>query len=484
MINALYVNGNKSSLPGAKEKGINLDHVQNGMIAISAVQSGDFDAVIIEDELPLMTPSRLIKELFKTNRAIPIVTLVRSEKRRKTILDDVGMGLFGYFEPEFSSVDHLLNLLKSAKRFHEFKKQAPKTSLRHFSGRGFEKIVGYSDKMLDIYHLMTQIKTKDVTTILYGESGTGKNLIADTLHRISLRRDRPNIAVNCPAIPSELLESELFGHEKGAFTGAHERKDGKFLAANSGSIFLDEIGDMSPSLQAKVLRVLESGEIERVGGAETIKINVRIISATNQPLDSKIQDGTFRQDLYHRINVFPITIPPLRDRKEDIAPTVMTILKSLKKKHKISVDFISHNAMNRLIDFDWPGNVREMENTLERVVLINDKSLIKLDNIESILNKSTNFNVGSKEESIEKNINLNAIADGGESNEVEKIKNLPDSALLKIDKPMTLKELEKIAILAGLERANWNMSTASQQLGISRMTLYRKLTQHNISKDG
>ncbi|MDC3166260.1 sigma-54 dependent transcriptional regulator [Candidatus Marinimicrobia bacterium] len=484
MINALYVNGNKSSLPGAKEKGINLDHVQNGMIAISAVQSGDFDAVIIEDELPLMTPSRLIKELFKTNRAIPIVTLVRSEKRRKTILDDVGMGLFGYFEPEFSSVDHLLNLLKSAKRFHEFKKQAPKTSLRHFSGRGFEKIVGYSDKMLDIYHLMTQIKTKDVTTILYGESGTGKNLIADTLHRISLRRDRPNIAVNCPAIPSELLESELFGHEKGAFTGAHERKDGKFLAANSGSIFLDEIGDMSPSLQAKVLRVLESGEIERVGGAETIKINVRIISATNQPLDSKIQDGSFRQDLYHRINVFPITIPPLRDRKEDIAPTVMTILKSLKKKHKISVDFISHNAMNRLIDFDWPGNVREMENTLERVVLINDKSLIKLDNIESILNTSTNFNVGSKEESIEKNINLNAIADGGESNEVEKIKNLPDSALFKIDKPMTLKELEKIAILAGLERANWNMSTASQQLGISRMTLYRKLTQHNISKDG
>ena len=484
MINALYVNGNKSSLPGAKEKGINLDHVQNGMIAISAVQSGDFDAVIIEDELPLMTPSRLIEELFKTNRAIPIVTLVRSEKRRKTILDDVGMGLFGYFEPEFSNADHLFNLLKLAKRFHEFKKQAPKTSLRHFSGRGFEKIVGYSDKMLDIYHLMTQIKTKDVTTILYGESGTGKNLIADTLHRISLRRDRPNIAVNCPAIPSELLESELFGHEKGAFTGAHERKDGKFLAANSGSIFLDEIGDMSPSLQAKVLRVLESGEIERVGGAETIKINVRIISATNQLLDSKIQDGSFRQDLYHRINVFPITIPPLRDRKEDIAPTVMTILKGLKKKHKISVDFISHNAMNRLIDFDWPGNVREMENTLERVVLINDKSLINLEHIESILSNNANFNVGSKEESRENNINLDAIAYDGESNEKEKVKNLSDPILSKIDEPMTLKELEKIAILAGLERANWNMSTASQQLGISRMTLYRKLTQHNISKDG
>mgnify|MGYP001416776226 FL=1 len=484
MINALYVNGAKSILPGIKEAGINLDHVQNGMIAISAVQSGDFDAVIIEDELPLMTPSRLIKELFKTNRAIPIVTLVRSEKRRETILDDVGMGLFGYFEPEFSKEDQLANLLKSAKRFHDFKKQAPKTSLRHFSGRGFEKIVGYSDKMLNVYHLITQIKTKDVTTILYGESGTGKNLIADTLHNISLRRDRPNIAVNCPAIPSELLESELFGHEKGAFTGAHERKDGKFLAANSGSIFLDEIGDMSPSLQAKVLRVLESGEIERVGGAETIRIDVRIISATNQPLDRKIQDGSFRQDLYHRINVFPITIPPLRDRKEDIAPTVMTILKGLKKKHDISVNFISQNAMKRLVEYDWPGNVREMENTLERVVLIHDNPLVRLENIDNILKSNADTNIELSEKNKTQSTNKDDLYVKLDNHEEEQVKNLNEPVLSKINTPMTLKELEKIAILAGLERANWNMSTAAQQLGISRMTLYRKLTQHNISKDG
>ena len=253
MINTLYVNGPRNNLSGLEDKTIHLDQVQNGMIALSAVQTGDFDAVIIEDELPLMAPSRLIQELFKTNATIPIIALIRSDKRRGNILSDVGMGLFGYFEPDFSTSDELINLLKSAKIFHDFKKNAPKTSIRHFSGRGFEKIVGYSEQMLGIYHLMTQIKTKDVTTILYGESGTGKNLVAKTLHNISLRRDRPNIAVNCPAIPSELLESELFGHEKGAFTGAVERKDGKFLAANSGSIFLDEIGDMSSSLQAKVL---------------------------------------------------------------------------------------------------------------------------------------------------------------------------------------------------------------------------------------
>ena len=481
MINTLYVAGSKSSFPGLKEQNINLDYVQNGMIALSAIQSGDFDSIIVEDELPLMAPSRLIKELFKTNSSIPIIALVRSNKRRSNLLSDVGMGLFGYYEPEISKLDRLVELLNSAKRFHDFKKQAPKTSLRHFSGRGFEKIVGYSEKMLDVYHLLSQIKTKDVTTILYGESGTGKNLVANTLHKISLRRDRPNVAVNCPAIPSELLESELFGHEKGAFTGAVERKDGKFLAANSGTIFLDEIGDMSSSLQAKVLRVLESGEIERVGGTETIKVDVRIISATNQPLDNKIQEGSFRQDLYHRINVFPITIPPLRDRKVDIIPTAMTILKNLKKKHKISVNFIENSAMEKLLEYDWPGNVREMENTLERIVLIHDKPIITGAEILSILNENKDSftpNTSKVEKQATK-------ADSGIKKEDDyPTYDTPRRETIDAESKMTLKELEKIAILAGLKRTNWNMSTTAQQLGISRMTLYRKLDQHNIDKNG
>ena len=481
MINTLYVAGSKSSFPGLKEQNINLDYVQNGMIALSAIQSGDFDSILVEDELPLMAPSRLIQELFKTNSSIPIIALVRSNKRRSNLLSDVGMGLFGYYEPEISKLDRLVELLNAAKRFHDFKKQAPKTSLRHFSGRGFEKIVGYSKKMLDVYHLLSQIKTKDVTTILYGESGTGKNLVANTLHKISLRRDRPNIAVNCPAIPSELLESELFGHEKGAFTGAVERKDGKFLAANSGTIFLDEIGDMSSSLQAKVLRVLESGEIERVGGTETIKVDVRIISATNQPLDNKIQEGSFRQDLYHRINVFPITIPPLRDRKVDIIPTAMTILKNLKKKHKISVNFIENSAMEKLLEYDWPGNVREMENTLERIVLIHDKPVITEGEILSILNEN--------KDSLTPNISKIEKQEIKAESSIEKEDDYPTyntstRETIDAESKMTLKELEKIAILAGLKRTNWNMSTTAQQLGISRMTLYRKLDQHNIDKNG
>jgi len=480
MINVLYVGGKKINIPQLSKVDVNLDYVQNGMIALSAVQTGSFDAVIIEDQLPLMTPTRLIQEFVSLQSIIPLVSVVRSDERRKTLLNDYSLGLFGSFEPETYTDEQVLSLLKSAKQFHDFKKGIHRTSVRHFSAVGFEKIVGVSEQMLKIYHLMSQIKSKDVTTVLYGESGTGKNLIARTLHQISLRRERPNISVNCPAIPSELLESELFGHEKGAFTGAIERKDGKFLAANSGSIFLDEIGDMSPSLQSKILRVLESGEIERVGGAETIQIDVRIISATNQNLEQKIKDGTFRQDLFHRINVFPITVPPLRDRKEDIYPTVMSILKNLKKKHNISVNAVSHGGIQTLESYDWPGNVRELENTLERVVLIHDKPIIKGDDIKYILDEHTS----NLEDKIPAQaqpspsplpITGSAVAPaaGTDASNTVSI----DTAAVK-----TLKELECEAIVAGLDRTNWNMTATAQQLGISRMTLYRKLDQHGLRK--
>ena len=272
--------------------------------------------------------------------------------------------------------------------------------------------------------------------------------------------------------PLRPFESELFGHEKGAFTGAIERRDGKFLAANSGSIFLDEIGDMSPSLQAKILRVLESGEIERVGGAETIKVDVRIISATNQNLEQKISEGTFRQDLFHRINVFPITVPPLRSRKEDILPTAMSILNHLKKKHNLKVDYISHDGVQALKEYQWPGNVRELENTLERIVLIHDKSILHVDDIKSILDENEPQLKKEPDSTLPESKENQAI----DSDDIFKPEEIFSGEI------QTLKELEYKAIRAGLERTNWNMTTTAQQLGISRMTLYRKLDQHGLRK--
>ena len=298
------------------------------------------------------------------------------------------------------------------------------------------------------------------------------------MHDTSKRSKKPLISVNCPAIPSELLESELFGHEKGSFTGADERKDGKFLIANGGTIFLDEIGDMSTSLQAKILRVLESGEIERVGGAETHTVDVRVISATNQDLNEKIKDGKFREDLFHRINVFPVTLPPLRDRKVDIPLLTYAIFKALKKKHNLGVTYIDPKAIDRLIDYSWPGNVRELENTLERALLICNNKYLTEDDLGSVLDEKEK-NIEPERQIQSEEITENSVIADEASPELR-----PQPTETPTTKIATLKEIEMEAIKSSVERNKWNMTTTAEELGISRMTLYRKLEQYGLrSKD-
>ena len=482
MIKVLYVGGNKRSIPQLSGTDTNVDYVQNGMIALSAVQTQDFDAIIVEDQLPLMSASRLIEEFTSMDLNVPIISALRSDERRSQILDNFGKSVFSWFEPDLITQEDLLTIIQSAKRFHDFIDKIPKHLHRDFTSVGYCNMVGTSETMLNLYQLLTQIKNKIVTTVLYGESGTGKNLVANTLHKTSLRRDRPCISVNCPAIPSELLESELFGHEKGAFTGAIERKDGKFLAANAGTIFLDEIGDMSPSLQAKILRVLESGEIERVGGAETLKVDVRIISATNQNLEEKIKKSEFRQDLFHRINVFPITIPPLRDRKDDIPTLTINILKKLIKKHNAPVRYVSPAGMNLLKSHPWPGNIRELENSLERIVLVNDIAILTEQEIKPILHESSHISITEPiNETVHK---TEQSSQESKSDGHAAINPRPTSNNDTPHEIRSLKELEREAILEGLTRTNWNMTLTAQQLGISRMTLYRKLDQHGLRTKG
>ena len=479
----LYVGDSFDIKQVLNESNKKIDAVQNGMIALNALSdsANKYSAVIIEDQLPLMDPSNLIKQLEHYSKT-PIIAVVRSDKRRSEILTDFDNGLSGWFEPKASSIEHFNNLLDSCYTFINFSRALSKNQRIQINSHGIGTILGVSDSMQKIYTLLLQIQEKDVITILYGESGTGKNLTAKFMHDTSKRSKKPLISVNCPAIPSELLESELFGHEKGSFTGADEKKDGKFLVANGGTIFLDEIGDMSTSLQAKILRVLESGEIERVGGAETHTVNVRVISATNQDLNEKIKEGKFREDLFHRINVFPVTLPPLRERKVDIPLLTYAIFKTLKKKHNLNVSYIAPKAIDRLIDYSWPGNVRELENTLERALLIcNNKYLTEedlgavLDEKEEIIESNKESNqvdtILEEEEEETKEQNIKETGNSSKHIENEKIEN---------PKVATLKEIEMEAIKSSVERNKWNMTTTAEELGISRMTLYRKLEQYGL----
>ena len=479
----LYVGDSIDIKQILNESGKKIDAVQNGMIALNALSdsANKYSAVIIEDQLPLMDPSNLIKQLEHYSKT-PIIAIVRSDKRRSEILNDFENGLSGWFEPKGSSIEHFNDLLDSCNTFINFSRGLNKNHRLQINSHGLGTILGVSDSMQKIYTLLLQIQEKDVITILYGESGTGKNLTAKFMHDTSKRNRKPLISVNCPAIPSELLESELFGHEKGSFTGADEKKDGKFLVANGGTIFLDEIGDMSTSLQAKILRVLESGEIERVGGAETHTVNVRVISATNQDLNEKIKEGKFREDLFHRINVFPVTLPPLRERKVDIPLLTYAIFKTLKKKHNLSVSYIGPKAIDRLIDYSWPGNVRELENTLERALLIcNNKYLTEKD-LGSVLDEKEIAIESQKEtvtsETIDQSlIEINApnVNETNDSSNIEKV-----VEQISTQKIATLKEIEMEAIKSSVERNKWNMTTTAEELGISRMTLYRKLDQYGL----
>ena len=471
----LYVGDSYDIKQMLMESDKKIDAVQNGMIALNALSDSEnkYSAVIIEDQLPLMDPSNLIKQLEHYSKT-PIIAIVRSDKRRTEILTDFDNGLSGWFEPKGSSVEHFNELLENCGTFIGFSRALNKNHRLQINSHGLGTILGVSDSMQKIYTLLLQIQEKDVITILYGESGTGKNLTAKFMHDTSKRNKKPLISVNCPAIPSELLESELFGHEKGSFTGADEKKDGKFLIANGGTIFLDEIGDMSSSLQAKILRVLESGEIERVGGAETHTVDVRVISATNQDLNVKIKEGQFREDLFHRINVFPVTLPPLRERKVDIPLLTYAIFKTLKKKHNLNVSYIGPRAIDRLIDYSWPGNVRELENTLERALLICNNKYLTEEDLRSVLDE--------KETAIEESIKTDEIGTVQETPSEEPQTTI-QKELVQIEAPTrvaTLKEIEMEAIKASVERNKWNMTTTAEELGISRMTLYRKLEQYGL----
>lgn len=299
-----------------------------------------------------------------------------------------------------------------------------------------ENMVGQSGVMQEVYKMVEKVAPTDATVLIRGESGTGKELVAQALHQLSPRAGEPFVAVNCGALPESLLESELFGHEKGAFTGADKMKPGRFEIAGKGAIFLDEIGDIAPSTQVRLLRVLQNRQIERVGGTKTIEIKARTIAATNCNLEQALKDGGFREDLYYRINVFPITLPPLRERREDIPDLVGYFLK---KFGKLEED-IESNALNLLMNYSWPGNVRELENIVERSLIMSGMEGIRTPDLPPHIRNLS---------SPRSDVALEIPADG-----------------------LSLEEVEKNLIKNALDKAGGNKSKAAKLLGITRRKLY------------
>jgi transcriptional regulator with GAF, ATPase, and Fis domain len=348
---------------------------------------------------------------------------------------------------ELDIIDLILNQTAGAMRrsvIHEDEIRALRTRIENTAE--FSGIIGKDPQMQNIYRLIEDIAPTDATVLIQGESGTGKELVARAIHRQSLRKDKQFVVINCSAYPATLLESELFGHEKGAFTGAIRQKTGRFEQADGGTVFLDEIGEIAPSAQIKLLRVLQSQKFERVGGEETLKVDVRILSATNKDLLEEITKGNFREDLFYRLNVIPIQLPPLRARRNDIPLLARHFLQRFAAEQNKVIEDFNSEAMRRLLDYAWPGNVRELENSVEHMAVLAKRSTVEISDLPSTI-RNTALSVASENHT-----------------------------------PGTIVENEKKLLQEVLEECDWNKKKAALQLGISRSTLYEKLKKYQIGK--
>jgi transcriptional regulator with GAF, ATPase, and Fis domain len=318
----------------------------------------------------------------------------------------------------------------------------------------FKDIIGHGTAMRKIFKIVEKVASSDTTIMLNGETGTGKGLIARAIHKASARKDQPFIQINCGATPEGLLESEFFGYRRGAFTGATADKAGKFEIAHGGTIFLDEIGDMSADLQVKVLRVLEEGEFERVGGNETIKTDARIIAATHRDLEEEVQKGNFREDLFYRLYVIPIMLPTLKERKADIPYLVSHFIEQFADKKNVSRTKFSDDAMAILANYSWPGNVRELKNLIERLVVLHERDEILPEELPEKIRAASSRAAQRKDVSVD-GISFNT----------------------------AVSEFEKALIISALDRTDWVKNRAAQLLKIKRTTLVEKIKRYNLEKD-
>jgi nitrogen regulation protein NR(I) len=441
---------------------------QNGEEALSQVRESSPDLIIMDIKMPGRTGIDVLKEIKEIDPK-SLVILMTAYGTTETAIEAMKYGAFDYIIKPFS-IPRMKELVEKAISLRKLMKQGVTYAVPDAEGGDEERIIGSSSKMQEIYKIVGQVSQSDVTVLLRGESGTGKELLARAIYHYSLRSSRPFLPVNCAAIPDTLLESELFGHEKGAFTGAVSRRIGKLEQCQGGTIFLDEIGDMSLPTQAKLLRVLQERTFERLGGMETVKVDIRFIVATNKDLEDAIVTGKFREDLYYRLNVVSITIPPLRDRKEDVPELVSYFLKRFNRELKKRIAGITPGAMGKISAYGWPGNVRQLENVLKRAIVLCQGDWILEDQL--LLEKGGER--GGPEEGLDKkpfedllDILFEALS----------------SASVASQEMDMISMIEKGLIVRALQKTRGNQIQAAMLLGMNRSTLRGKMERYHIKKE-
>jgi Nif-specific regulatory protein len=435
-----------------KNEGYEVESSTDGEKAISMVERKCYDIIFTDLMMPNIDGMEVLKYVTQHSRD-SICMILTGYGTIKNAVEAVKLGAFDYLTKPIK-MDEILITLKRALEFRDLKRENQNLKNQLKKKYKFENIIGDSEKMHQIFETIEKVADTDSTILILGESGTGKELIAKAIHYNSYRREGPFIPVNCAAIPSELLESELFGHEKGAFTNAIRTRIGRFELANGGTVFLDEIGDMSPSLQSKLLRVLQERQFERIGGVKTVKIDIRIIAATHQDLKVAVEQGRFRQDLYYRLNVIPIRVPPLRERKSDIPLLVHHFLNHFNRSKKRKIQGIHNEALNRLMEYHWPGNVRELENIIERIVILTNNDSITVQDLPEKIQSL----------SLEEQTPLFEIPEEG----------------ISLDN--ALNEFEKRLILQALNKTGWIKNKAAQLLSLNRTTLIEKIKRQNLQR--
>jgi two-component system nitrogen regulation response regulator NtrX len=427
-------------------EGYIVDYSTSALEGIEKVTQNNFASLLLDIQMPEMSGFEVLKKVKEINQNLSVI-IISAHGSLENAIKATKLGAFDFIEKPIDRDKLLISIRNAVEQTNLLleNKEIKKT----FIGDG--TILGKSKAIQSILEIIERVAPLETRVLITGENGTGKELVARAIHNKSERKDKPFVDVNCAAIPNELIESELFGHEKGSFTGAFQQRIGRFELANKGTLFLDEIGDMSLQAQSKVLHALESSRIERVGGGKKIEVDVRIVSATNKNLKEQIEKGNFREDLYHRLNVIPIHIPPLRERKEDIPILVQHFANDVSAKHKKPAVTFKEDAITLMQSLPWTGNVRELRNIVERIMILVDKREIGSKDIEFLISAGK--------------ANMDDIIEG--SNSFQDFK----------------EKAERTFILKQLKANDWNISKTAEVLEIQRSHLYNKMKKYSIEKE-